>query len=208
MNAPVREVAVDTRVRKRDAHICERHENDYYVEPPWCSRRLFEAEAFGGYVWDPACGGGNIVKSALSCGIEATGSDIADRGFGGVQDFLDPEFKFVGVTNIVSNPPFELADQFVARALQVAQHTVAMLLPAVWHCGDKRSRWLATTPLRKVLILTPRPSMPPGSVIAAGEKAGGGTKDFAWFIWRRGYVGPVELNWLRREAPSRAGVAS
>jgi len=32
-----------------------------------------------------------------------TGSDIADRGAGGVQDFLDPDYHFVNVENIICN---------------------------------------------------------------------------------------------------------
>jgi beta-xylosidase len=66
---------------------------------------------------------------------------------------------------------------------------VALLLPATWHLGDKRSRWLETTPLRRIWCLTPRPSMPPGAVILAGETPGGGTQDFAWYVWLRGYDG-------------------
>ena len=83
------EIGVLARAPKA-AGIWARDPNDWYVEPEWCSRRLFETEAFGGYVWDPACGGGNIVRSAISLGIEANGSDIVDRGFGGVLDFLAP----------------------------------------------------------------------------------------------------------------------
>jgi len=36
------------------------------------------------------------------------------------------------------------------------------------------AHWLQGTPLRRISLLTPRPSMPPGHIIAAGSKPGGG----------------------------------
>jgi len=38
------------------------------------------------------------------------------------------------------NPPFSIAERFVAHALHMARGKVAMLLPAVWLGGNKRSR--------------------------------------------------------------------
>jgi hypothetical protein len=75
-----------------------------------------------------------------------------------------------------------------------------LLLPANWVQGDKRSRMLAGTPLRRVWFITPRPSMPPGHVLEAGGKPGNGTTDYAWFVWLRGYDGAPEVRWLRRDA--------
>jgi len=58
--------------------------------------------------------------------------------------------------------------------------------------------WLVNSPLARVYLLTPRPSMPPGQVILAGEKPGGGTQDFVWLVFERDHVGPAHLRWLRR----------
>lgn len=187
----------------KKAHLWERDEHDYYVEPFWCSERLFKLERFEGSVWDPACGSGRIVESAIAAGLDAVGSDIVDRWpdadidkhvTGSFFDVHQPLGR-----NIVCNPPFKLAKEFVEIALLVAADKVAMLLPTTWMNSDKRGRWLETTPLLRVLLLTPRPSMPPGRVIEAGEEPGNGTKDFAWFIWRRGYRGMPHLGWLRRD---------
>lgn len=43
-----------------------------------------------------------------------------------------------------------------------------------------------------------RPSMPPGPVIQAGVAPGGGTKDFAFYVWRIGHQGPPIVGWLRK----------
>jgi hypothetical protein len=194
-------------LRKRDSSLWERERNDWYVEPEWCSARLFEEEKFEGGIHDPACGSGNIVKSARAAGLHALGSDIVARSelCGWTRDFLGETHWKNCYDNIVSNPPFKLCDDrknkrfpFVEQALKCATRKVALLLPSNWLQGDHRSRWLATTPLRRVYFISPRPSMPPGQVIAAGEKPGNGTTDYAWLVWLHGYDGAPEVRWLRK----------
>lgn len=185
-------------LRKRESHLWERDPNDWYVEPEWCSARLFVMEQFVGTIWDPACGMGRILAGARAAGLPAIGTDLIDRGCGaGGVDFLKLDEH---PPNIVSNPPFSLAEKFVIRALNLTQRKVAMLLPANWVQGDTRSRWLETTPLARVLFITPRPSMPPGTVVAAGGTPGNGTTDYAWFIWSRGHRYAPTIGWLRRDA--------
>lgn len=186
-------------LRKRDSHLWSRDQHDWYVEPVWCSARLFEVESFPAGLHDPACGMGRIVKAARAAGIRATGSDLVYRGKH--DDFLVSDFLTDGnsVPNIVSNPPFGIAEHFVSHALNLAQYKVAMLLPANWVQGDKRSRWLAQTPLKCVYFLTPRPSMPPGDVIRAGGNPGNGTTDYAWFVWDCAHSGPAHIGWIRRD---------
>jgi len=187
-------------LRKRDSSLWAREINDWYVEPEWCSLRLFQEEKFDGYVYDPACGRGTIIISAMKSGLCAAGSDLIDRGWDTTltpHDFLESDHRR---DNIVCNPPFGIAEKFVERALDLARNKVAMLLPANWVQGDKRSRWLAATPLRRVWFITPRPSMPPGHVLGAGGKPGNGTTDYAWFVWLRGYDGAPEVRWLRRDS--------
>ena len=191
--------------REKFAGIWDRDPHDFYVEPNWVSERLFEEERFKGVVTDPACGLGRIVATRRRWGM-AVGSDIVRRGpaCDFVSDFLSEEWSGYA-QNFVSNPPFGCADQFVELAIKRAACKVAMLLPATWHFGAERSAWLQTTPLMRVLALTPRPSMPPGAVILAGEKPGGGTKDFAWYIWQRDFIGSPTLGWLNRDGFQRIG---
>lgn len=185
----------------KNAHIWERHPEDWYVEPHWCSRRLFDVERFEGHVTDPACGLGRIIESAEDAGLLAFGFDLVKRSDWCLQtiDFLS-EISAGTFRNIVSNPPFGIADEFAKHALEVTEHKVALLLPTKWMNSAARGAWLETTPLRRVWLLSPRPSMPPGPVIEAGVKPGNGTTDFAWFVWLRGYDGHPEVRFLRRDA--------
>lgn len=193
-------------LRKRESHLWERDPNDFYVEPSWVSRRLFEEEIFRGRIFDPACGGGNIVVSAKAHGYDSDGADIIRRNShcSWEQDFLQETIEF---DNIVCNPPFKLCDDrkakshpWVSKCLERAKFKIALLLPANWIQGDARSRWLETTPLFRVWFISPRPSMPPGAAIEAGQKPGNGTTDYAWFVWLQGFEGETTIRWLRRMA--------
>jgi hypothetical protein len=193
------------------SHVWDRDEHDWYVEPQWVTERLLEQEEFAGEIHDPACGQGNIVKAVYASphNYTITCSDIVLRGQGWVQalarrrDFLKTSVEH---DNIISNPPFKLCDApdgthpFVDQCLKLARRKVALLLPARWLFGAKRSAWLEQTPLQRIYFITPRPSMPPGAVLQAGEKPGGGTQDFVWLVWDHPMenYGRPSVAWLRR----------
>lgn len=187
--------AIDIK-RAENSHIWQREEHEHYVEPEWCSKRLFEVEPFVQEIWDPCCGFGRVVESARAAHHAAIGTDIVDRGYKNllrVEDFLTSEHRR---PNIVGNPPFDIFKEFALKALQATTGKVALIwlvrtLPA--------ARWLQDTPLARVLMLTPRPSMPPGHVITAGEKPGGGKQDFCWLVWDKAQVGPAQVGWLHRD---------
>src|SRR5262249_18135630 len=191
---------VDTDRRPLAAHIWQKAELGFYIEPIWCSQRLFAVEKFAGTIWDPACGTGRIPDAALRAGYPIRATDIVDRGyerFDGEIDFLRCESR---AANIVCNPPFDICDEFVRHALKLATSRVAM----IWLARRlNAARWLMDTPLTRIYLLTPRPSMPPGHVIAAGEKPGGGQQDFVWLVWEHCHVGPPELRWLCRDGSRR-----
>jgi hypothetical protein len=192
-------------LRKRESHLWVRQRNDFYVEPEWVSRRLFEVERFGA-VWDPACGSGRIVQSARLHGLPATGTDIVKRSkdCGKTRDFLAWGI-LIGGFDIVSNPPFAHAMAFAERALELIAKNggkLALLLPANWVQGTKRARWLATTPLARVYFICPRPSMPPGHIALQKKIAlGNGTTDYAWFVWDTGRKRrrKPEIDWIFRD---------
>lgn len=184
-------------VRERRSHIWKRETHDFYVEPCWVSERLFEVESFKGAVQDPCCGWGRIPEAAKRARLTATGADLVDRGYadGTVKDFFASTQRH---DNIVCNPPFsgDTTQRFAQHALTLARSKVAIIsLVAKLNAAH----WLRRTPLRRIWLLTPRPSMPPGHVIAAGEKPGGGKKDFCWLIFEVGYTGPWETKHLHRD---------
>lgn len=183
-------------VKKLDAHVWERETNEHYVEPEWCSLRLFEEEKFTGGIWDHCCGFGRIVISALKRGHAAVGSDIIDRGWDSTltpHDFLS---STIAAQNIVCNPPFNIAGKFAAHAVKLAFAKAALIFPVA---RLNAAHWLHDLPLRRVWLMTPRPSMPPGHTITAGQKPGGGKMDYCWVVFEKGYAGTPDIRWLRRD---------
>lgn len=188
--------------RRKKSHLWARHPDDYYVEQPWVTAALLAKVKFEGTIVDPCCGRGNILDAAAEAGFDTFGFDIVDRGASKrhafmLRNFFQDEHP-VPLVDVICNPPYKYDDEFVARVVAMTQRRCAILLRAQWANGDRRSRWLETLPLRYVLPITPRPSMPPGTVIDAGEKPGNGETDFTWFVFERGYVGAPEFGWARR----------
>jgi hypothetical protein len=186
-----------TALAKRNAHIWAPAARDCYVEPEWCSRRLFEAEPFVGEIVDPACGTGRIVTAARAYGHCATGFDLATGN-----DFL---LKTRPFSNVVSNPPYSIFREFAEHALRLARHKVALVFPLARVVA---ARWLEQTPLARIYLLTPRPSMPPGDVILRGEKPQGGRVDFCWLVWSHGHNGGAGCDGFTATPPRRSAPMS
>src|SRR5262249_33047727 len=188
--------AMNQIIRPLAAHIWAKDPDGFYIEPQWVDERLFEVELFVGTVWDPACGCGRVAHAAHAIGYSVIATDIVNRGyehFDGIADFLSCDHR---VANIICNPPYPICRDFALHALRLARKKVAM----IWLLRRlNAATWLQATPLRSVYLLSPRPSMPPGHIILAGEKPGGGREDFCWLVWERGYVGPPEMHWLCRD---------
>ena len=167
--------------------------NEHYVEPYWVTERLFDVEKFEGAIYDPCCGFGRILDVAAQHKHYAYGSDISDRGGGAVKDFLKDDLLHI---NIVCNPPFDIVQTFTQHALKLAQKKVAIIFPTA---RLNAARWLQETPLRRVWLLTPRPSMPPGHVILSGGKVGGGKSDYCWLVFEKGFSTDPVIKWLHRD---------
>jgi hypothetical protein len=126
----------------RQSHIWKRQPEDWFVEPHWCNKRLFEVEFWNdttSTIHDPAAGIGQVVRAAREHGLRATGADIVDRNGGAfpVQDFLTCSVeKF---DSIVTNPPYGLLREFTGRALRLARNKVCILCPVA---RLNAARWL------------------------------------------------------------------
>lgn len=175
--------------------MAERHSEfarayeDFYVEPAWCVERLLERYPGVTQLHDPCCGSGTIVDTAHRRGVFATGADCVDRAGGRfrVTDFLQDDHAYPA---IVTNPPFKSAEAIVTHALgHVAPGGIVAAIAQVKFLASRRRHTLfCRLEMERVLVLSRRPSMPPGDMLAAlGEACrGGGSIDFVWCVWRAG----------------------
>lgn len=154
-------------------------DHGWYVEPEIAVDLLIEKELFVGPIWDPACGTGNIPKTLNRNGYNCIGTDLVDRGYGdGPSDFL---MSNVTACNIVSNPPYHIAEAFVTHALSSARCKVAMLLRTGFLEGRGRyQRLYKDNPPQRIWQFSPRISMPPGGT---NVPAKGGFVQYCWIIW-------------------------
>ena len=78
------------------------------------------------------------------------------------------------------NPPYNLAHRFVLRALTLARQKVAIISRLDFLASQKRYELFKGTPVSRVLVLSTRPSMPPGGTDIPAK---GGQHDYCWIIW-------------------------
>lgn len=186
--------ALECAINRHRTERFQRERNDWYVEPAWCWSVL-ESTApwlFTGTVLDPCCGGGTGLEWCRARGIRAIGSDIVDRGAGAcIADFLAPDYPW-RAESVICNPPYKYAVEFAYKALEVAERSVALLVQLPFLASQRRFHLFAGTPVAGVIILSKRPSMPPGGVEAGPQ---GGKEDYCWIIWRHGYEGEPAIHW-------------
>jgi hypothetical protein len=188
----------------------ERAANDWYVEPRWCVEQLADAIDFtGDKILDPCCGMGTIPEVFLDRGRLVRASDLQDRGYIGCipdLDFLSPSaaIDIDDSTSIVMNPPFKQAEAFVRQALRYAHRRVAIIQQLSFLASMGRNALFTEFPPSDILILSKRPSMPPGHMIAEmGDKAfRGGATDFCWIVWTAPHDRETRVRWLSPQVPA------
>jgi hypothetical protein len=143
-----------------------RIEGDTYVTPQWVYDALYEVEHFR-HPWDPA--------PAYS------------------------EYDFFKVENdsrdIVTNPPFNIADKFIRHALCLSAGKVAMLLPIAFDSAKTRRDLFEQKPFKAKYTLTKRIRWE-----NLEQKKNGPSTNHAWFVWDWQYEGKPFLGYLPKEA--------
>lgn len=182
-------------------HSCQvqRHpladrKDDLYETPEVAVHALLKVEKLPHHIWEPACGPGAIVRVLRNAGHTVWATDLVDYGCPQAQsgiDFLMERQTRIDVGAIVTNPPFKLAGEFVAKALELAPQVV-MLMRLAFMESEKRTPILDNGQLARVHVFRKRlPMMHRADWV--GRKANSGMA-FAWFIWDRHHSGPAALH--------------
>jgi hypothetical protein len=156
-----------------------RRQHDAYFTPRWCTDALLDSgilDLRGKRILEPCAGDGAIVDVLREGGLDVTGRDLNDwgRGWGG-HDFRE---GMTGFDAVVSNPPFNLMDSFLDRAVAAAP-VVAVLGRTLLVEGKRRRTGLwEVRPPSHILQLPHRVDFTDGSLSGKG-----GAFVLAWFIW-------------------------
>ena len=175
----------------------DREANDYYATEPKAAKLLLDTGLFdkNDEIWECACGEGHLAKVFNEEGYRVRSSDLIDRQFGesGV-DFLQYTDTYSG--NIITNPPYKYAKEFVEHAIEVVEtgKKVAMFLRLQFLEGKSRRALFDKYPPKFVYVAS-------GRILCAKNgdftnKNIGSAMAYAWFIWEKGYQGDTIVRWF------------
>lgn len=179
----------------------ERANHDYYATDPEAVEKLLEKEEFCHYILEPACGGGHISEVLLKHGFDVISTDIVNRGYKNQKeerDFLSFVKTIPAHRNdrdIITNPPYNKAKEFVEHALNISMESVkvAMFLKLTFLEGAKRKELFDKYPPKKIYVFRNRIDCWKNGI--KPEKASKAVC-YAWFIWEKGYTGDPIIKWI------------
>ncbi len=163
---------------------------DFFPTPPWATRALCEYVIQpSGFVLEPACGAGDMARPLGEYFDKVVASDIHNYGHGFLSNFLiDP----CVADWIITNPPFNLALEFVLKALDEASIGVAVILRTSFvESNGRYEKLFKDNPPTTVAPFVERVPMLKGRL----DKKAGSATSYAWFVWEKGKIG-CEMKWI------------
>jgi len=165
---------------------------DFFPTPRWATFALMDNEIFRGDVWECACGDGAMSKVLEISNKNIRSSDLFDRGYGEIGKDFTKATK--SAENIITNPPYNCAEEFVASGLKVAKRKFALLLRLAFLEGANRANTIfSKSPPSRVWVFSERITFYPSGV----EPKGSGTTAYAWFVWDKDANTNSELHWFK-----------
>jgi hypothetical protein len=126
-----------------------------------------------------------------SCGARQNVAHSAHIGYVDVGiDFLTAKRQ---AENIVTNPPYNSAEGFVAAGVEKAKRKFALLLRLAFLEGANRANTIFfRNPPSRVWVFSERITFYPAGAVRRGT----GTTAYAWFVWDKDASGS-ELKWFK-----------
>ena len=168
-----------------------REEHDFYATHPIAAEQLIKIEELNHNIWECACGEGHLGKVFENAGFNVKATDLIQRGYGrGGVDFLEEKEVWHG--DIVTNPPYKYAQEFIEHALTLVPdgNKVCMFLKVQFLEGKKRRKLYDTQPPKRIWVSTSRIQCGKNGYFRNSMAA------FAWYIWEKGYTGDTVVRWF------------
>ena len=182
----------------------EREQDDYYATDPIAITKLLAVESLNRKVWECAAGAGHLSEHLKKHGWQVYSTDIKNRGYilNAVQDFLtatQEQIPFKGKYDILTNPPYKYAKEFVIKALELLPEGCKcfMFLKLTFLEGKARFNQLfAKTPPKAVHVFSERVICAKNGDFQRMKDGGGSAVAYAWFVWEKGYTDQTIINWI------------
>lgn len=172
---------------KRDVH-------DFFSTDPVAVYSLLDRERFTTHIWEPACGSGNIVNVLRDLNFSVFATDIVDRGCcDQLFDFLKEDFEIT--TDLITNPPYSKATEFVRKTLDSMRggFKAAFLLRLSFLEGQARRELFDLYPPEKIYVFSKRLACYKDGIVDPNLRS---AVSYAWFIWTKGYNGYPVVDWI------------
>ena len=181
------------------SHALSERGADLYETPPVATVALMRAELLPLCVWEAAAGRSSIVNVLRDRGHRVIASDIVDYGgLDFVADFLTATQMPKGCGCILTNPPFQIVNRFIAHALDLSPRVIMLARLALLE-SVARTEILEYRNLVRVHVFRNRlPMMHRDGW--DGPRASSAVA-YAWFVWDRDHHGLPTLNRISAEAP-------
>lgn len=171
----------------------DREENDFYATEPKAVELLLAEETFANNILEPCCGKKHITNVLEQAEYTVKSSDLIDRGVGAdVQDF----FKITDWDgDIISNPPYKNALDFVKHSLDIVKEgsKVAMFLKILFLEGKTRKEFFLENPPKVIYVASGRLNCAKNGDF---DKYTTGAVCYAWFVWEKGFTGEPVVRWI------------
>ena len=175
----------------------EREKNDYYATDPLAIDELLKKETLNHNVWECACGGLHLANRLKELGYNVRTSDLVKRVNADnieVLDFLSYQGKYDG--DIVTNPPYILAKEFVLKALDIVSegNKVVMFLKLLFLESQNRYEELFKLyPPKKIYVFSKRVRC---QINGDFSKKDSSAICYARYVWEKGYKGLPTIDWI------------
>lgn len=109
---------------------------------------------------------------------------------------LKNQEKFEG--NIITNPPYRYATEFIYKALSIIPngYKVAMFLKVQFLEGKERKRLFTQFPPKCVYVSSSRILCAKNAEFEKMKAGGGSAVAYAWYVWEKGYKGETIIKWI------------
>ena len=173
----------------------EREKHDYYATEPRATELLLEVERFSHQVWECACGEGHMSEVLKEHGYKVFSTDLIDRGYGGVYDFMEHDTSTKLNVDIITNPPYKIALEFAKKALDSVSvgQKVAFFVKTLFLEGKARKEFFKECPPKIVYVSSSRLKC---AMNGDFEKMGSSAVAYAWFVWEKGFKGDTIVRWI------------
>ncbi len=179
----------------------ERQENDYYATDPIVIDKLLQRENPSHRIWECASGENHLANRLKEFGYDVITSDIVERRskIDYIVDFLQVDNKYSCDFDILTNPPYKFAKEFVLKALSLLKkgQKIFMFLKLTFLEGKSRLKDLFSKyPPKKVYVFSERVLCAKNGDFEKVKDGGGSAVAYAWYVWEKGWNGETKVDWL------------